>query len=254
MEPPWYRAANWARKVHRTNAVQVSHAASVIGLPDMVGSGKATHCPSDSTQARSCTLQYGKLKVVETSKVDNIHELLRVLTAPCAEIADALAMLLLALWVWTGVGPEGDVTPLATLQGTFQSFWPSMAVHGSWSQDQVVPCPGHCGCLLHGSPPLLRAVALLPADPLDLNVPLGRGAQYAVCLRGCGTPHGHTKHTRRGYGLPDMYLQRRCEIPAQGWGCGAEAGSSTPRLGTSGARLTCTARSDTSYVAVRSSG
>src|SRR5438128_11736627 len=61
--PEEYSAGNCARKVWKTNTVQVSHGTSMRGLPSMVGSGKATHWPSASTQARLCTLQYLKLNV-----------------------------------------------------------------------------------------------------------------------------------------------------------------------------------------------
>ena len=47
-----YSTENCVRKVWRTNAAQVSHAASVASLPFMVDSGNATHWPSASTQAR----------------------------------------------------------------------------------------------------------------------------------------------------------------------------------------------------------
>src|SRR5262249_7626520 len=121
-------------------------------------------------------------------------------------IADALAMLLLALRVRTEGGPEGDVTPLATLHETPESFRPSLAVHGAWSRDQVAPCPGHCGGLLHSSPPSpLRAGAHLPADPLGLHVPRGRGTQDDKGPRRCvslSLHRGRAIKVVSGLGIP----------------------------------------------------
>ncbi len=68
---------------------------------------------------------------------------LRVVAAPGAEIASALAVRLLAQRVRTGAGPEGDVTPGATLHGTSQSVWPHVEAHGV-----VHLCGAACKALL----------------------------------------------------------------------------------------------------------
>ena len=78
---------------------------------------------------------------METSNVDNIHALLMVLAAPGAEIASALAVLFSALWVRTGSGAEGDVTPLATLHGPSEGVWPHVVAHGAWGKCKVVSRP-----------------------------------------------------------------------------------------------------------------
>jgi len=95
-------------------AVQVSHTASVTGLPDTVGAGNAPQGPRGPTQTRCGTRQSGQCTGVDTAEVEHIQRLLKVVDAPGAQRACALAMRLAALWVRARVGPKGDVTASTT--------------------------------------------------------------------------------------------------------------------------------------------
>jgi len=64
-----------------------------------------------------------------------------MVATPRAEIARALAMGLAALGVRTPLGPERDVTPLATLPGSSECVWPHEEAHRAWHRCEVVSCP-----------------------------------------------------------------------------------------------------------------
>jgi hypothetical protein len=60
---------------------------------------------------------------------------------PHAEIARALAMGLVALRVRTWLGPERDVTPVATLPGSAERVWLHEEAHRTWHRSAVVSRP-----------------------------------------------------------------------------------------------------------------
>ena len=64
-----------------------------------------------------------------------------MVATPRAEIARALAMPLEALRVRTQLGPERDVTPLATLPGFSERVWPHEEAQRAWHLSEVVSRP-----------------------------------------------------------------------------------------------------------------
>ena len=64
-----------------------------------------------------------------------------MVVTPRAESARALAMGLAALGVWTPLGPERDVTPLAALPGSSEHVWPHEEAHRAWHRSEVVSRP-----------------------------------------------------------------------------------------------------------------
>jgi hypothetical protein len=64
-----------------------------------------------------------------------------MVVTPRAESARALAMGLAALRVRTRLGPERDVTPVATLPGSAERDWLHEETHRTWHRSAVVSRP-----------------------------------------------------------------------------------------------------------------
>ena len=64
-----------------------------------------------------------------------------MVATPHAEVARALSMRLTTLRVRTPLGPERDVTPVATLPGSSARVWSDAKAHRVWDRSAVVSRP-----------------------------------------------------------------------------------------------------------------
>jgi hypothetical protein len=64
-----------------------------------------------------------------------------MMATPHAEVARALTMRLATLQVRTRLGPERDVTPVATLLGSSERVWSDAKAHRVWDRSAVVSRP-----------------------------------------------------------------------------------------------------------------
>jgi len=64
-----------------------------------------------------------------------------MMATPHAEVARALTMRLATLQVRTRLGPERDVTPVATLPGSAERDWLHEETHRTWHRSAVVSRP-----------------------------------------------------------------------------------------------------------------
>jgi hypothetical protein len=161
-------------------------------------------CPADVRIAplSSCSHDFTRgdrwtQRATRSLEVQHLSALLRVVHAPGAESARALAMLFWAQRVRTGTGPERDVTPWATLHGPAERAGSPAEAYGVWRTSSGVSRPEPRGGRHGASPsPVGGGSPLLPcATPLRYKFRATCCPRWPTWLRspwGAPWPRGST--------------------------------------------------------------